>query len=391
MALVLVLRCHSHMYVVSGGCEMVTSLRSVGRRIGASVISILLSVSLVTTPVYADIASLTRIVSAYIPGVGVKFLRAFFPGGALALLAGAALGHCLMNYKSTLEVLRANGQRWQFTLYDPNDGLCAATKAQIPASSMGSQQFPIVGAANETINGQIYCHIQYPATTRVGTGLYIHRVCSTDVEVAMIPMPTSAPIDYYYKSYQACVCSTRSATDEQARKLLSLQMGQASAALQQAIADVRSRIASGTPSIAGQLSPGAILDYGTTRYQLGSSADGVVTQEADSDVWTGAVPEDQPGTPTEPYVPTGQFGDFVQRFRDFINTMKTTGLFSLPTTLTQSIDAGTSVIEINAGQYGRHQVDFADSAWSAAWITMRGLWLAICSYIALKIVAKARS
>ncbi|BCO08817.1 hypothetical protein GF1_11930 [Desulfolithobacter dissulfuricans] len=95
-----------------------------------------------------------------------------------------------------------------------------------------------------------------------------------------------------------------------------------------------------------------------------------------------------PPADPQPY-DVGQEFDFVSRTNDFIDQMKSTGLFSLPGQISQNIPTGgESVMTIEAGQYGTHDFNFAD--WGNALAVLRTVCLIVFSWIGIRIVTLKR-
>jgi len=102
-------------------------------------------------------------------------------------------------------------------------------------------------------------------------------------------------------------------------------------------------------------------------------------------------------TPVPPYEPTPLAGpyelpevDFGARLRDFITSVKSSSLFSLPTTVFGNIPgAGSSILVIEGGQiFGTHTFDFADMA--SMWVVLRAIVLSGFTFIAVRIVCLKR-
>jgi hypothetical protein len=81
---------------------------------------------------------------------------------------------------------------------------------------------------------------------------------------------------------------------------------------------------------------------------------------------------------------TGDF-DFAARFTAFINTMKTTGIFSIPTTMLNMPSGGSSVFNLSFGRFGSYTYDLSSQLGSGLAI-FRFLCLAMCTIAAIKIV-----
>ncbi len=142
-------------------------------------------------------------------------------------------------------------------------------------------------------------------------------------------------------------------------------------------------------SLSSGLSDG-LSDVSSSIGDLATNIDGVRTsvdamhatmQDAFDGQFT--APEDP-----QPY-DVGQEFDFVSRTNDFIDQMKSTGLFSLPGQITQNIPTGgDSVMTIEAGQYGTHDFNFAD--WGNALVVLRTVCLIVFSWIGIRIVTLKR-
>ena len=94
--------------------------------------------------------------------------------------------------------------------------------------------------------------------------------------------------------------------------------------------------------------------------------------------------------PSHPDPYTSPEHDFSQRTSDFLDNMKTTGIFSLPDQLSSSIPSGgSSVMTIEGGEtYGVHAIDFAD--YSSAIVILRSLFNLAGMIIAIRIVTIKR-
>lgn len=91
------------------------------------------------------------------------------------------------------------------------------------------------------------------------------------------------------------------------------------------------------------------------------------------------------GLSSTPYGSGNTVGDFGGRITRFIDDVKATPLFSLPSSLLSNIPGdGSSVISFNAGRYGTHTYDFASLG--SLLNTLKVLILIIFSAVAVKIV-----
>lgn len=98
-----------------------------------------------------------------------------------------------------------------------------------------------------------------------------------------------------------------------------------------------------------------------------------------------------------PYSPSGLAGpytlptvDFGARLQQFIDSAKSSSIFSLPGSVFGNVPgAGTSTMTINGGQiFGTHVFDFADM--SGMWVVLRGIILTGFSFIAVRVVTLKR-
>lgn len=144
------------------------------------------------------------------------------------------------------------------------------------------------------------------------------------------------------------------------------------------IADNTAQISNGINSLADSidnldLTPGEIDFHDETAPILQDISDGSFTE---------------PGELTS-YEDGKEEYSFNDRFNEFIGDMKTTGIFSLPNSITGSIPSGGSpVLAIDAGQYGSHDFDFSN--WGNSLLVLRSVCLIIFSWVGIRIVLLKR-
>jgi len=123
---------------------------------------------------------------------------------------------------------------------------------------------------------------------------------------------------------------------------------------------------------------GEIAEFEATEVEKATEAEKAGEEEAESDI---------------PYNPSGLGDpytlpevDFGERLRQFINTCKSSSIFSLPSAVLGNVPAaGTSTMTIQGGQiFGTHVFDFADL--SSMWNVLRGIILTGFSFIAVRVV-----
>ncbi len=96
-----------------------------------------------------------------------------------------------------------------------------------------------------------------------------------------------------------------------------------------------------------------------------------------------------PGDPPDPYAAEEEYS-FGDRASEFLDQMKSTGVFSLPNQLSSAIPGGgTSTLIIEGGEtYGSHTIDFSD--YSPAILILRGIFQIAGMIIAIRIVTLKR-
>ncbi|WP_319548098.1 hypothetical protein [Desulfogranum marinum] len=82
--------------------------------------------------------------------------------------------------------------------------------------------------------------------------------------------------------------------------------------------------------------------------------------------------------------------DVSDRFGTFVDTIKTTGLFSVPDQFFGSLPSGgSSVIHIDAGQYGDHSVDLNDTL-GPGLLVLRSIFVIIFGFLSIRAVVMKR-
>jgi len=132
----------------------------------------------------------------------------------------------------------------------------------------------------------------------------------------------------------------------------------------------------------------AAAQTATAATQAAIVADAAVAEVASAEA---VESESEPEVP--PYNPSDLDGpytlpevDFGERFRQFINALKGSSIFSLPNSVLGGVPAaGISTMTIQGGQiFGTHVFDFADL--SGMWAVLRGIILTGFSFIAVRVV-----
>jgi len=91
---------------------------------------------------------------------------------------------------------------------------------------------------------------------------------------------------------------------------------------------------------------------------------------------------------TEPYNP-GEF-DIPARFTQFLNNVKSSGLFSFSNDFFNSLPGGgSSVYEIEAGQYGHHTIDLSDTL-STGLAVLKTILLVCFGFLSIRAVIMKR-
>ena len=94
------------------------------------------------------------------------------------------------------------------------------------------------------------------------------------------------------------------------------------------------------------------------------------------------------GTGNKPTYETPEH-NFSDRTQQFVDEMKTTGLFAIPAEITDIPSGGSSALSISGGDtFGEHTIDFAD--YGQALLILKSIYLILCSFIAFRIIALKR-
>lgn len=119
------------------------------------------------------------------------------------------------------------------------------------------------------------------------------------------------------------------------------------------------------------------LTSSTTESKTGAASPTDATQGTDSSAYS------TPGE-SSPYGDGSAF-DVGQRFQTFVETVKSSALFSMAGGFAAGIPSGgESTYSFSGGRYGEHTFDF--SRFSSVFTMIRALYLIMCSWVAIKIV-----